>query len=86
MPASLRRAALAGLGLIAASTAAAAASLITVEGLLKDGWEVAGYTGSFDGRSFILFKHKDRSYLVQCSVLYDVLRAERVTINCYEVH
>ena len=59
---------------------------LTVEGLLSDGWEIAGFGAlSFEGRSFILFKHKDRNYLVQCSVLYDVLRTKRVVTNCYEV-
>lgn len=60
--------------------------VITVEGLLKGGWEIAGYAGNFDGRSFILFKHKDKPFLTQCSVLYDVTRSPRVVTNCYEVH
>ena len=60
---------------------------LSVEQLLTDGWEIAGYGAlSFEGRSFILFKHKDRHYLVQCSVLFDVLRTKRVVTNCYEVH
>ena len=60
---------------------------LSVEQLLTDGWEIAGYGAlSFEGRSFILFKHKDRRYLVQCSVLFDVLRTKRVVTNCYEVH
>lgn len=59
---------------------------LTVEQLLKDGWEIAGYASNFEGRSLILFKHKDKGYLAQCSVLYDVTRANRVVTNCYEVH
>ena len=63
-----------------------AQNTLSVEGLLSDGWEIAGFGAlSFEGRSFILFKHKDRKYLVQCSVLYDVLRTKRVVTNCYEV-
>jgi hypothetical protein len=63
------------------------APTLSVEQLLTDGWEIAGYGAlSFEARSFILFKHKDRHYLVQCSVLFDVLRAKRVVTNCYEVH
>lgn len=62
-----------------------AASEITVEGLLKDGWEIAGYASNFEGRSLILFKHKDKTHLAQCSVLYDVTRSNRVVTNCYEV-
>ncbi len=59
----------------------------TIAKLLDEGWEVAGYTGA--GTTFILFRHKDRPWLVQCSVLYDTTRgptmAERVRANCYEV-
>jgi hypothetical protein len=59
---------------------------ITVERLLGDGWEVAGYTGTLDNRStVILFRHKDKKYLVQCSILYDVTRTPRMNTNCYEV-
>lgn len=65
----------------------AAESPLTVERLMTDGWEVAGYTGTLDNRSsLILFKNKDRKYLVQCSTLYDVTRSTRVTMNCYELH
>lgn len=63
-----------------------ASTSLTVENLLKDGWEIAGYASNFEGRSLILFKHKDKPYLAQCSVLYDVTRANRVVTNCYEVH
>jgi hypothetical protein len=63
---------------------------ITVEHLITDGWEIAGYTASSAlSVSFILFKHKDHHFLMQCSVLYDATRsqrvAERVVTNCYEV-
>jgi hypothetical protein len=59
---------------------------LTVTQLLADGWEIAGYAGlPFEGRSFVLFKHKERQYLVQCSILYDVTRTKRVAVNCYEV-
>jgi hypothetical protein len=59
---------------------------IKVTQLLADGWEIAGYSGlPFEGRSLVLFKHKERQYLVQCSILYDVQRAKRVAVNCYEV-
>ena len=34
----------------------------------------------------MLFKHKDKTYLVQCSVLYDVTRNPRTNVNCYELH
>jgi hypothetical protein len=59
---------------------------LTVTQLLADGWEISGYTGlPFEGRTLVLFKHKDRQYLVQCSILYDVSRTKRVAVNCYEV-
>jgi hypothetical protein len=63
----------------------AAAPSLSVEGLLQDGWEITGFASNFEGRSLILFKHKDKGYLAQCSVLYDVTRANRVVTNCYEV-
>jgi hypothetical protein len=58
---------------------------ITIEKLITDGWEVAGYIAASDIRSLILFKHKDQKYLVQCSVLVDVTRAQRLVIVCYEL-
>ena len=57
----------------------------SVQSLLEEGWEIAGYASNFEGRAPILFKHKDKKYLSQCSVLYDVTREERVVTNCYEV-
>jgi len=59
---------------------------LTIEGLIKAGWQIAGYTGAFDGRSsFILFRHPNETYLVQCRAGYDVTREERVTLNCYSL-
>jgi len=75
------------IGLGAWGGAAAADSPITIERLLEDGWDIAGYTGTFDNRSsLMLFRHKDKKYLVQCSVLYDVTRIPRTNVNCYELH
>jgi hypothetical protein len=70
--------------------AAEAPSQISVGQLLTDGWEIAGYASSAAMYgSLILFKHKDRNYFVQCSVVYDATRSprasERVVTNCYEV-
>jgi hypothetical protein len=74
------------IGLGAYSTLAAAEPPIT-ERLLDQGWDLAGYVGTSDNRSsLMLFRHKDKKYLVQCSVLYDVTRAPRPMINCYELH
>lgn len=70
-----------------AGRALAAEPPLTVERLTGDGWEVAGYVGTFDNRSsLILFRNKAKPYLVQCSVLYDVTRNPRVVTNCYELH
>ncbi|MGU3538453.1 hypothetical protein [Methylobacterium sp. A54F] len=66
---------------------AAAEPQLTIERLLADGWEIAGYVGNYDVRtSLILFRKKDAKYLVQCSTLYDVTRNQRVVVNCYELH
>ena len=52
----------------------------TVERLTREGWEIAGYTGASDIRaSLILFRNKDKAFLVQCSTFYDVTRASRTT-------
>ena len=73
--------------LAAGGPAYAAEPPLTIERLSADGWEIAGYTGTFDNRSsLILFRRKDTRYLVQCSILYDVTRSPRVITNCYELH
>ncbi len=60
-------------------------SSATIEKLVTDGWEVAGYIAAWENRSLILFKHKEHKHLVQCSVLIDVLRNPRVVTYCYEL-
>ena len=65
---------------------AAPEETITIATLLKGGWQIAGYTGTSDGRSaFILFRHPDEPYLVQCRASYDVTRTPSVTLNCYKL-
>ena len=67
--------------------AAAESPPLSIGELLAQGWEIAGYASGYDNRStLILFRHKDKNYLVQCSTLYDVTRSPRVTVNCYELH
>ena len=57
---------------------------ISIESLLKGGWQIAGYTAPGDNRSsFILFRHPDHAYLVNCRVGYDVNRKPRSYSNCY---
>jgi len=73
--------------LAAVRVAAAAESPLTIERLMGEGWEIAGYTSGYDNRStLLLFRHKDKNYLIQCSTLYDVTREPRVNVNCYELH
>jgi hypothetical protein len=60
-------------------------SATSIEKLLGDGWEVAGYVSAWENRSLILFKHKEHRHLVQCSVLIDVMRNPRVVTFCYEI-
>ena len=58
----------------------------SIESLLKDGWQVGGYTSAVDGySSFILFRHPDQKHLVQCRAGYDVTREKRVQTNCYRL-
>ena len=33
----------------------------------------------------ILFRHPGVNVLVQCGILYDVTRAQRTVVNCYEL-
>lgn len=59
---------------------------LSIETLVKSGWQTAGYTSTFDNRSaMILLKHSSESYLVQCLAGYDVQRTPRVYVNCYEL-
>jgi hypothetical protein len=58
---------------------------LTIEKLLGEGWEVAGYIAAWENRTLILFKHREHKHLVQCSVLIDVLRNPRTVTACYEL-
>jgi hypothetical protein len=72
--------------MLAWASVAVAEPPMTIERLLAEGWEIAGYTSGYDNRSLlILFRHKDKTYLVQCSTLYHVTRNPRTTVNCYEL-
>jgi len=76
--------------LIAAATAAVSAETSddepTIEGLLKAGWQIAGYTGAVDNWStFVLFRHPDQTYLVQCRAGYDATREPHIKPHCYKL-
>ena len=59
---------------------------LTIESLVKGGWQIAGYTGAMDNWStFILFRHPDQPYLVQCRSGYDVTRQPRSQSHCYKL-
>ena len=59
---------------------------LTIEQLIAQGWEIAGYASGYDNRtSLMLFRHPGVNALVQCSVLYDVTRNPRTIVNCYEL-
>jgi hypothetical protein len=69
-----------------ASQIAAAEPPLSLERLLAEGWEIAGYASGYDNRtSLILFRHAGTNALVQCGVLYDVTRNPRTIVNCYEL-
>lgn len=70
----------------ALSFAAAEQPPLTVNELLAQGWEIAGYASGYDNRtSLILFRHPGVNALIQCGVLYDVTRNPRTIVNCYEL-
>jgi hypothetical protein len=72
--------------LAASGSAAAEAPPLTIDQLLAQGWEIAGYASGYDNRtSLILFRHPGVNALVQCGVLYDVARNPRTIVNCYEL-
>jgi hypothetical protein len=72
--------------LLAASGFAAAEPPLSIERLLAEGWEIAGYASGYDNRtSLILFRRAGTNALVQCGVLYDVTRNPRTIVNCYEL-
>ena len=57
---------------------------ITIEDLLKQGWQIAGYTGAVDNWStFVLLPGE--THLIQCRLCYDVTRELRVQTHCYSV-
>ena len=70
-----------------ARVVSAAEAPLTIEQLIAQGWEIAGFASGYDNRtSLILFRHPGVNALVQCGVLYDVTRSPRTIINCYELH
>jgi hypothetical protein len=61
---------------------------ISIETLLKDGWQIAGYAASNQfavESAMILLRHEGESYLVQCRGSFDVTRSPSVTSHCYKL-
>ena len=74
------------LAMLVAPSLAASQTPPTIDKLLEQGWEIAGYASGYDNRtSLILFRHSGVNVLVQCGILYDVTRTPRTVINCYEL-
>jgi hypothetical protein len=58
----------------------------SISTMLKEGWQIAGYSQASDNRStFILFRHLDQTYLVQCRAGYDATRTPRTHSICYRL-
>ena len=67
-------------------TSAAAEDAPSISAMLKEGWQIAGYSQASDNRStFILFRHPDQTYLVQCRAGYDATRTPPVYSICYRL-
>jgi len=74
--------------LLAAPAVAATDENISIETLLKDGWQVAGYAAANQfavESAMILLRHADQSYLVQCRASFDVTRSPNVNLHCYKL-
>ena len=71
--------------ILSANVSTAAEDGPAIGELLKTGWQIAGRQ-AFDNRStFILFRHPEQNYLVQCRVGYDVTRTPSTYSICYEL-
>jgi len=58
----------------------------SISTMLKEGWQIAGYSQASDNRStFILFRHPDQAYLVQCRAGYDATRTPPTYSICYRL-
>ena len=72
--------------ILSANVSTAAEDGPAIGELLKTGWQIAGYSQAIDNRStFILFRHPEQNYLVQCRVGYDVTRTPSTYSICYKL-
>src|SRR6476646_1949604 len=61
--------------LLAAPAVAATDENVSIETLLKDGWQIAGYAAANQfavESAMILLRHANQSYLVQCRASFDL--------------
>jgi hypothetical protein len=61
---------------------------ISIETLLKGGWQIAGYAAANQlavESAMILLRHPTEPYLVQCRASYDVTRSPSITVHCYKL-
>jgi hypothetical protein len=61
---------------------------MSIETLLKAGWQIAGYAAANQRAvesAMILLRNPNESYLVQCRASYDVTRRPSVTMHCYKL-
>jgi len=73
---------------VAAPAVAATDENISIETLLKDGWQIAGYAAANQSAvesAMILLRNADQSYLLQCRSSYDVTRSPSVNSHCYKL-
>jgi hypothetical protein len=73
---------------VAAPAVAATDENISIETLLKDGWQIAGYAAANQSAvesAMIVLRNADQSYLVQCRSSYDVTRSPSVNSHCYKL-
>ena len=72
--------------ILSAKVSSAAEEGLAIGELLKTGWQIAGYSQAIDNRStFILFRHSEQNFLVQCRVGYDVTRTPSTYSICYKL-
>jgi len=61
---------------------------ISIETLLKGGWQIVGYASANQPAvesAMILLQHQHVSYLMQCRASYDVTRNPSITVHCYNL-
>ena len=74
--------------LLAAPALAATDENISIETLIKAGWQIAGYAAANQSAvesALILLRNANESFLVQCRASYDVTRSPSVNSHCYKL-